>query len=159
MYLFASKKSSNYEEMLNEFRKSALRFRGRIVYSIINTDLKDSEHLLEYFGLKLYDTPVVRLTTIKNNMIKFKPGYKEITDEVISSFAQEFLDGKISHYLLTETLPRDWNSRNVKKLVGQNFNQTARNKRRSVLVLFCNYCLFTSSLLLFIYIYIIKFNI
>jgi protein disulfide-isomerase A1 len=138
MYLFISKKSSDYQKILKEFKNSAEKFRGRIVYTVVNIDTKENEQLIEYFGFKKSDLPIVRITSIRNNMVKFKPANKQMTEETISSFSQDFLDKKLTHYLLTEDIPSDWNTKNLKKLVGKNFNQTARNKRKSVLVLFCD---------------------
>lgn len=141
---FASKKSSEFGKMKEEFQTAAKEFRGKTLFVSIDSDDEENERVLEFFGLKNDDLPTIRLITLKDDMKKFKPETKEISSKVLIEFVRAFFDGKLKPHLLTQEIPDDWDKSPVKILVGKNFHQVALDKKKTVLVTFiapwCGHC-------------------
>ncbi|CAF1031322.1 unnamed protein product [Rotaria magnacalcarata] len=142
--LFASKKSSEYEKIREEFKSAAKIYRGKTLFVSIDSDDEENERVLEFFGLKTSDVPAVRLITLKDEMSKFKPESSEIKSEVLVDFVKAFFDGKLKPHLLTQDIPEDWDKTPVKILVGKNFHEVVQDKKKTVLVTFiapwCGHC-------------------
>lgn len=75
--------------------------------------------------------------SLSQDMSKFKPETNDLSENTVSAFVKDFLDGKLKPFLMSEEVPEDWDSQAVKVLVGKNFDEVARNKDKSVLVEFC----------------------
>jgi len=142
--LFASKSSASFESDLAEFKKAAKEFRSKVIFVLIDTEVEENERVMEFFGLKKEDAPTIRLISLSQDMIKYKPEATEIKSEIITTFVQDFFDAKLKPHLLTQDLPADWNAEPVKVLVGKNFDEVARDKSKNVLVEFyapwCGHC-------------------
>lgn len=142
--LFASKKSSNFETQLNEFKTAAKSFKGKSIFVLIDTEVDENERILEFFGMKKEDAPQIRLISLGADMVKYKPESTEILASVIEPFVQSFFDNKLKPHLLSQDVPADWDAKPVKVLVGKNFEQVARDKTKTVLVEFyapwCGHC-------------------
>ena len=94
---------------------------------------------MEFFGLKVADAPTIRLIKLEGDMTKFVPENKGLTLDVITSFVQSFLDGKLKPFLMSAEIPEDWDKNPVKVLVGKNFKEVAMSSEKNVLVEFCKY--------------------
>lgn len=142
--LFVSKAAANFETVLGEFKTAARKFRGQVIFVIIDTDVDENERVMEFFGLKKEDAPTVRLISLAKDMTKFKPASSELTAAVLEQFVQDFFDGKLRAHLLSQDVPADWDAQAVKVLVGKNFNDVARDRSKTVLVEFyapwCGHC-------------------
>jgi len=93
--LFASRKSSDYETIVEAFRKVAKEFKSKVLFVTINTDEEDHERIMEFFGLKKDDTPSMRLIKLEEEMTKFKPETNKIDEESIKTFVEGVLSGKV----------------------------------------------------------------
>lgn len=84
---------------MSGFRSVAKEFKGRVLFVTIDTDVEDHERIMEFFGLKKGDESEMRLIKLEEEMTKFKPESKEITEASVRSFVQGVLDGaiKVAH--------------------------------------------------------------
>lgn len=157
--LFISKKSSDYESVVEGFRKVAKEFRNKVLFVTINTDIEDHERIMDFFGLKIEDAPGMRLIKLEEDMVKYRPEVSDITEESVRNFVQGVIDGKIKvgfpqifllmfltilftefqKHLLTQEIPEDWDKTPVKVLVGKNFDEVVFDKEKDVLVEFCKF--------------------
>jgi protein disulfide-isomerase A1 len=142
--LFASRKASDFESILESFKKVAKDFKNRVLFVTINTDEEDHERIMEFFGLKKDETPSMRLIKLEEEMTKFKPQSTQIDEQSIREFVEGVLSGKVKQHLLSQDLPEDWDKTPVKTLVSTNFDSVALDKSKDVLVEFyapwCGHC-------------------
>ena len=93
--LFLSRKSSEYDTLVKEFKSVAKEFKGKVLFVTIDTDVEDHERIMEFFGLKKSESPEMRLIKLEEEMTKFKPETSDITAENVKTFVQKVLDGKL----------------------------------------------------------------
>jgi len=142
--LFASQKSSDYENIVASFTKVAKEFKGKVLFVTINADEEDHERIMEFFGLKKEECPSMRLIKLEDEMTKFKPEEKDFSEETIRTFVIGVLEGRVKQHLLSQELPDDWDKTPVKTLVSTNFDEVVLDKSKDVLVEFyapwCGHC-------------------
>ena len=136
------------------------------MFIYISTDEEENARILEFFGLKIEDTPAVRYITLGDDMTKYKPETNDLDSASLKKFVQDILDGKLKvfflrfslrhpitksvqipfHYyyclqahLMTEEVSEDWDKEPVKVLVGKNFNEVAKSSENDALIEFCEY--------------------
>ncbi|KAM4662191.1 LOW QUALITY PROTEIN: protein disulfide-isomerase [Discoglossus pictus] len=141
---FLPKSASDYEDKLDNFKKAATNFKGKILFIFIDSDHTDNQRILEFFGLKKEECPAVRLITLEEEMTKYKPESDDLSAEKITSFCNTFLEGKIKPHLMSQDIPADWDKTPVKTLVGKNFEEVVFDEKKNVFVEFyapwCGHC-------------------
>ena len=95
MLYFLSKKADDFESRMEEYKKSAPEFKGKVLFIFIDIDQEDNLRILEFFGLKPEECPAVRYIKLGDDMTKFKPETDDLTNESITKFAKSVLDGSI----------------------------------------------------------------
>lgn len=135
--LLISKSSEDFKSQIEEYRKAALAFKGEVLFIYIDIDKTENSRILDYFLVKPSVCPLYIFTILtQENMLKYKPDSSELKEELLKAFVQEVLDNKREPYLNSEEVPEDWDSKEVKVLVGKNFDQVARNHKNNVFVMF-----------------------
>ncbi|XP_014225896.1 protein disulfide-isomerase [Trichogramma pretiosum] len=144
LLVFLSQEAGHFEKYVEELKEPAKNFRGKLLFVTINADDNDHERILEFFGMKKEEVPVMRLIQLEEDMAKYKPENPEVSAANIQEFVSAFFDGKLKRHLLTQDLPEDWDKTGVKVLVGTNFAEVAYDTKKHVLVEFyapwCGHC-------------------
>jgi len=144
LLLFVNKGEDNFEKLVSEFGAAAKNHKGEVLFIYINIADEENERILEFFGLTKEDCPTVRLINLGDDMTKYKPEAIALNADGISAFVQDFKDGKLKPFLMSEEIPADWDASPVKILVGKNFDLVAKDPTKNVLVEFyapwCGHC-------------------
>ncbi|XP_061471899.1 protein disulfide-isomerase isoform X2 [Rhineura floridana] len=142
--LFLPKSVTDYQGKLNNFKKAAESFKGKILFIFIDSDHGDNQRILEFFGLKKEECPAIRLITLEEEMTKYKPESDELTPENIRDFCNKFLEGKVKPHLMSQEVSDDWDKQPVKVLAGKMFEEVAFDENKNVFVEFyapwCGHC-------------------
>jgi len=142
--LFVGKSHSDYSKMHEQFIKVAKKFKGKLIFIHIDTDVEDNTRILDFFGLKTDQLPTVRIVNLEQDLTKYKPSWDQFSESSMNQFAQDYLDKKLKPHLMSEEIPDDWDKTGVKVLVGKNFEQVAKDPAKDVLVEFyapwCGHC-------------------
>ncbi|XP_053551046.1 protein disulfide-isomerase A2 [Bombina bombina] len=142
LLLFVNKTDEPQLQLIENFRKAAPEFKGKVLFVYIDSHGEHAE-ILQYFGLNTTDVPTIRFINIES-VKKFSFSDKEITTETVKAFCQGVLDGKIKQNLMSEEIPEDWDKNPVKVLVGKNFEEVAFDETKNVFVEFyapwCTHC-------------------
>ncbi|XP_064408906.1 endoplasmic reticulum resident protein 27 [Latimeria chalumnae] len=94
LLLFVNKKSKDYQHVVEEFRAAAGSFMGKMLFVLVDTNVKNNERVLGYFQLQKKDTPAVGLYNTATDEKQLMPA-GEISAERVKGFCHDYLQGKI----------------------------------------------------------------
>uniref|UniRef100_F1L5F2 Protein disulfide-isomerase 2 n=1 Tax=Ascaris suum TaxID=6253 RepID=F1L5F2_ASCSU len=142
--LIESKESEDYDDHFEEFEFAAKHFGDKVKFIFINTDVEENWETIEYLGLIAEDVPTVLFIDLTTGLSKYKAEFSEITRKNIISFVQDCLDGKSVAFLKSEDIPKNWDEKPLKQLVGKNFEKIVFEQKKTAFVLFyapwCSAC-------------------
>jgi hypothetical protein len=75
--LFLDKKKDDFNAHLDEWKKVAQIFKGKVIFGYIDIDLPESDGLLGFFEVNREQVPTFRLLST-NDMSKYTPDFSEI---------------------------------------------------------------------------------
>ena len=122
--MFQSAQDDKFEHNLHSARKVAKDTKGEVMFVSVTTDEAEHKRVLEFFGISEDEVPTFRLSA-GDDMTKYKPDNKELSEENLRSFLAAFNAGELKPHLKSDPVPDDWNANPVKVLVGKNFAEVA----------------------------------
>ncbi|NXJ77059.1 PDILT protein, partial [Trogon melanurus] len=120
--LFTPTNSETFNEIYENYKSAAVEFRGKIMFVLVNTNETRNGRVFEYFRIRDIDVPAVRILNLTSNA-QYKMPADEVTVKNLKEFCQSYLNGKAKLHRSSEEIPKDWDKRPVKVLVGKNFNR------------------------------------
>ena len=66
-----------------------------MIFLNINTDDRDNERILDFFGISKSEVPALRAVVVGKDLSKFMPDNKNITAAALKEFVGKFVDGKL----------------------------------------------------------------
>uniref|UniRef100_A0A3Q3LWJ4 Thioredoxin domain-containing protein n=1 Tax=Mastacembelus armatus TaxID=205130 RepID=A0A3Q3LWJ4_9TELE len=133
--LFVNKSSSDFKEIYSAFNGAAEAFRMKIVFVMVNVDEPRNGRLMEYFRVRDFEAPLIRLVNLTNHVTYHLPS-DTLNVETIKNFCQSYLEGRAKPKMQSEPIPEGWDKKPVKELVGVTLEKVAFNPDKTVFVLF-----------------------
>ncbi|XP_053711088.1 protein disulfide-isomerase isoform X2 [Synchiropus splendidus] len=133
--LFANKSVAGFEELYSAFNSAAEDFRMEIVFVLVNIDEPRNGRLMEYFRVRPFDAPHVRLVNLTDHMTYHLPT-DTLDVATIKTFCRSYLDGEAKPKLQSQPIPDGWEQQPVKELVGSTLEKVAFQPNKTVFVLF-----------------------
>lgn len=144
LLIFMSKEAENFQRINDSVRELAKGYKNKLLFVFVNTDNEENSRITEFFGLQKEDFPAVRLISLADQLVKYKPDVSELNPEKLKVFVDDYLAGKLKPHLNSQDVPKDWDAQPVKVLVGKNFDEVVFDKKKDVLVEFyapwCGHC-------------------
>nr|CAH8860157.1 unnamed protein product [Trichobilharzia regenti] len=133
-------KASDYSKYIDDLTKVSRQFKGKAHMMIVDVDVEDNLRVLEFFGLTKSEAPTYRIVELGDEVTKYKPESNEFSASSMSEFVQQFLDGKVKPFLMSEEIPTEQTGP-VRVLVGKNYNSVVTDKSKAVFVkLYAPWC-------------------
>lgn len=127
---------------LSDFRKAAAGFKGRSLFVIVDTEKPGSTRVSEYFGIKA--SPDIRLIKLGDDIEKYRLEPLELTTEAISNWANQYFEGKLTRYLMSEEPQANGGPGTVRVLVGKDHDSVVFDETKNVFVEYyapwCGHC-------------------
>lgn len=136
-------KSGEFDSVKAGLAPIAKRFKGKLHFIVIDTDLEDHQRILDFLGMTTKDVPGYRVVDLADAMSKYKPDSHDFSESAVVDFIEDILSGKRKPFLISQPIPPESNQP-VKQLVGLNYNEICKDKSKSVFVElyapWCNHC-------------------
>ena len=123
-------------------RKLAPNYRGRMLYIFVDSNSDQFKGILEFFGISANEIPCLRAVILQEEVARYKQKETDLSVEVIRTFVDDFLAGKLIPDLKSQNAPEDWNAKPVKILTSSNFNEVVldRKGKRAFVEFYAPWC-------------------
>ncbi|XP_067876171.1 endoplasmic reticulum resident protein 27 [Heterodontus francisci] len=93
LLFLVSKKSKKYQLLREPFQTVAPEFRGKVIFILVDTDVKENSRVSSYFHVKAADLPVLCLYHVMTEAVDVMK-VNDINPESIRKFCNNFMEGK-----------------------------------------------------------------
>uniref|UniRef100_UPI00398E3FA7 endoplasmic reticulum resident protein 27-like n=1 Tax=Pristiophorus japonicus TaxID=55135 RepID=UPI00398E3FA7 len=93
LLLLVSKRSEQYQPLLEKFRGVAPEFRGKVIFILVDTDVKGNNRVISYFKVKQADLPAICIFDLVTDTVDVMPA-SDFTPESVRKFCHNFMEGK-----------------------------------------------------------------
>ncbi|KAI4903322.1 hypothetical protein NFI96_015940 [Prochilodus magdalenae] len=135
LILFIDKTEKEFRQIHRAFRNTAKKFRGTVLFVLLDTAEHRNGRIMEYFRVSKEDAPLVLMVNLTTNF-KYQLPSDLLDIQTFTDFCESYLQGNAKLKLQSEPIPDDWEEHPVKELVGLNFERVTFNNNMNVLVLF-----------------------
>ncbi|XP_034396334.1 protein disulfide-isomerase [Cyclopterus lumpus] len=133
--LFVNKSSAAFKEIHSAFNGAAEAFRLKILFVWVNVDEPRNGRLMEYFRVRDFEAPLVRLVNLTDHVTYHLPS-DTLDVQTITTFCRTYLEGEAKPKMQSEPMPEGWDKTPVKELVGMTLEKVGFNPNKTVFVLF-----------------------
>nr|XP_026693694.1 protein disulfide-isomerase-like protein of the testis isoform X1 [Ciona intestinalis] len=139
-----SSKDRNYKQTFKAFRDAAKHFKAKsssqeneVVFIHVDTSRDNVKSAVNYYHVdENKDLPCNRMTKFDKYHSRFLPPKNALSYEAFVGFTQDVVDGKIKRNIRSESQPSDWNTYDVKTLVGSTYDDFIKDKRRTIFMMY-----------------------
>ena len=133
--LYINEKSSNFDLYLNIMKNISKKINYK--YKVIITDIKDglAAKNAEIMSIKEKDLPALRIADTSGDYLKKYKLEKELNEENIMKFIDDWENKKIKSYIKSSEVPEK-NNEDIFILVGKTFEKEVINNNKDAIVLF-----------------------
>uniref|UniRef100_A0A383VY14 Protein disulfide-isomerase n=1 Tax=Tetradesmus obliquus TaxID=3088 RepID=A0A383VY14_TETOB len=119
-------------ELFKSYRKVALEHKGKLVMVTVNMDGTAKDPVVNFFGVKAEDAPVVvGFEMAKNKKYKLKG---DLSEKALGEFAASVLDGTAEAEYKSAPIPDEPTDGGVSIIVGKNFDSIVKDEEKDVLL-------------------------
>ncbi|XP_006888541.1 PREDICTED: endoplasmic reticulum resident protein 27 [Elephantulus edwardii] len=93
LLMMISKTSPGYVENMDRYQKAAKLFQGKILFILVDSDIKENGKVISYFKLRKSKLPALAIYQISDEDWDTLP-LAEVSEEKVQSFCDGFLNGK-----------------------------------------------------------------
>lgn len=129
-------------EKYKTFETVAEKFKGKLAFVTVDFQGQTAVEFVNYFGVQEETImAVLPLTQEEVNKYKFT---QEFTEENLTNWLEEFLNGNLVEHLKSEEIPDDDEESLIQRVVGKNYVDVVMDPTTHVLVEFytpwCQHC-------------------
>lgn len=131
------------EKLLDCYTEAARQARGELLFFVVDMAHPDAEQICNFFNLEKPKAPQLLALDVVKGVRKYV-FEGNVTCQSLRTFWKDFLAGTVPRTYSTAPLPADWDTTDVKTLVGSNYNMVANQLGKCVFVKiyapWCTHC-------------------
>ncbi|XP_078492071.1 protein disulfide-isomerase-like [Ciona intestinalis] len=110
---------------------------NEVVFIHVDTSRDNIKSSVNYYHVdENKDIPCSRMTKFDKYHSRFIPPKNALSYDAFVGFTQDVVQGKIKRNIRSESQPSDWNTYDVKTLVGSTYDDFIKDKRRTIFMMY-----------------------